>query len=116
MLRRVQERFQRRKELRGRDAQGSFFCRLLWRDSIAGSGRAVKGSNRGDSSIMRKIFHFLRTHWKAGVVAAAVSLLLDLIDFFVGTFYKDAFFGCLCAMFVTVFCAPDHTKEVNHDK
>ena len=65
---------------------------------------------------MKRISSFLKKYYKQILLVTAVSLLLDLIDFFVGTFYKDAFFGCLCAMFVTVFGAPDHTKEVDHDK
>ena len=65
---------------------------------------------------MKRISYFLKKYYKQILLVTAVSLLLDLIDFFVGTFYKDAFFGCLCAMFVTFFGAPDHTKEVDHDK
>ena len=111
MLQGVYKRIQWRKNLRCRNAPSARFCRLLQRDAIAGSGRAVKGSNRGDSSIMRKIFHFLRKHWKAVVVAAAASSGLDLLDAVLGTHYKEPFIGCLFAIFVLAYCVSDAIEK-----
>ena len=56
---------------------------------------------------MRKIFHFLSKHWKGVVVAAAVSSGLDLLDFVLGTHYKEPFIGCFFAIFVLVYCVSD---------
>lgn len=56
---------------------------------------------------MRKIFHFLSKHWKAVVVAAAVSSSLDLLDAFLGTHYKEPFIGCFFAIFVLAYCVSD---------
>ena len=56
---------------------------------------------------MRKIFHFLRKHWKAVVVAAAVSSGLDLLDAVLGKHYKESFIGCFFAIFVLAYCLSD---------
>ena len=60
---------------------------------------------------MRKIFHFLRKHWKAVVVAAAVSSGLDLLDAVLGTHYKEPFIGFFFAIFVFVFCLSDAIEK-----
>ena len=60
---------------------------------------------------MRKIFHFLSKHWKAVVVAAAVSSGLDLLDAVLGTHYKEPFIGCFFAIFVLAYCVSDAAGE-----
>lgn len=60
---------------------------------------------------MRKIFHFLRKHWKAVVVAAAVSSGLDLLDAVLGKHYKESFIGFFFAIFVFVFCLSDAIEK-----